>query len=105
MAPALAFDAYSCVAAREVPADWPPEAGDFFLEAPLAVWRETFTSLDRAGRIDAAHSINTLTHRDTPIRVVSDDPAGHDERFRYQESIQLVFDLGASIEAGRNDVR
>lgn len=94
----LEFDTYACRGIRELPADRPPEAADFVLEAPYRVWHEMLTSVDRRGRIDLDHSINTLTHHDAPIRVASADPVGHDKLFRFQESIQLVFDLAAGIE-------
>jgi len=84
----LRFKDYACTGIREV-----SEAGDdidFVLEAPLRVWRSIL------GRV-ADGSINTLTHHDDPVRVSYANPAGHDKLFRFQASIQLVFDLAAEI--------
>jgi hypothetical protein len=33
-----------------------------------------------------------------PMRVASEDRSGHDELFRFQESVQLVFDVAGSVE-------
>jgi hypothetical protein len=33
------------------------------------------------------------------MRVIARDPTGHDKLFRFSESIQLVFDLAAGVEA------
>ena len=94
----LEFDAYSCTGMREVSPAIPPEGIDFVLEAPYRVWHEMLTSTDAKGRIDLDHTLNTLTHHDAPIRVVAPDPARHDKLFRFQESIQTVFDLAAKVE-------
>lgn len=93
----LALDTYSCTSVREVPAGaQAPEGVDFVLEAPIEVWERMLSSLDRStGHVQAEHTINTLTHHDRPMSVAWSDPAGHDKLFRFQESIQLLFDLAA----------
>ncbi len=96
----LEFDAYACKSIREVAAQSPPPQLDFVLEAPYAVWREMLTSTDGEA-VDGAHTINTLTHHGEPMRVVSVDPDGHDKLFRFQESVQLVFDVASAIETMR----
>jgi hypothetical protein len=53
------------------------------------------------GEIDAAHTINTLCHFDDPIRVRYRDPVGHDKLFRFQQSVQLVFNVAATVAAER----
>jgi len=97
----LEFDAYTCKTAREVARDESPPKLDFVLEAPADVWRAMLTSTDASGAIDADHTINTLTHYDRPIRVVAPDPEGHDKLFRFSESVQLAFDLAASVYAAK----
>ena len=92
----LDFDTYACASAREVARA--PETIDFVLEAPYGVWRAMLASLDAKGAVDAGHTINTLTHHDDPMRVTWSDPVGHDKLFRFQESIQMVFDLAARVE-------
>lgn len=93
----LEFDLHSLRRAREIEAGRAPEGVDFVLEAPYAVWREML--LARADPAELGHSVNTLVHHDAPMRVEWADPAGHDKLFRYQESVQLVFDLAAAVEA------
>lgn len=94
----LEFDTYECTGLRELRPDETTET-DFVLEAPYAVWRTMLTSVDSKGRVDADHTVNTLTHHDDPIRASWTDPVGHDKLFRFSESIQLVFDLAAQVEA------
>jgi hypothetical protein len=94
----LEFDTYACRSAREVPQAAPPDGVDFVLEAPEAVWREMLASAGATGAIDAEHTINTLTHYDRPIHVESATPEGHDKLFRFQESVQHVFDIAAAVE-------
>ncbi len=96
----IAFDAYACSALREVPYDDAVGALDFVLEAPLGVWRAMLRSPGPDGRIDADHTINTLSHHGDPMRVASLDPLGHDKLFRYQESVQAVFDVAGAVERG-----
>ncbi len=96
----LTLDTYSCTNVREVPPRAPPPDGvDFVLEAPDSVWREMLASVGRDGHVDADHTINTLTHHDAPMRVEYRSPEGHDKLFRFSESVQLVFDLAARVEA------
>jgi hypothetical protein len=46
----------------------------------------------------ACFADNTLTHLGTPIKVLYDDPDGHDRLFRYNESIQEFFNLSAKLD-------
>ena len=94
----LDFDTYACTGVRELRADEPMTGVDFVFEAPYSIWQYMLTSVDANGRIDADHTLNTLTHHDDPIRVAWTDPLSHDKLFRFQESIQLVFDLAASVQ-------
>ncbi len=93
----LEFNTFSCDGIRQATHGALPKGVDFVLEAPLGIWKEMLSSVDKRGRIDASHSINTLTHHDDPIRVASSDPLGHDKLFRFSESVQLVFDLAGRI--------
>lgn len=70
---------------------------DFVLEASYEDWCSMLEA--RRNPQDTMHSINTLTHWDNPMRVDASDPAGYDKLYRYQASIQLLFDLAAQVEA------
>ena len=71
---------------------------DFVLEGPLAVWRGMLDTIHRLGAADTTHSVNTLTHFGDHLKVIYDDPAGHDALYRFAESIQEYFDLSARID-------
>jgi hypothetical protein len=93
----LAFEVFDCVDVRE--AEEPSsDAVDFTLEGSLAAWREMLENIRAHGQADAHHSINTLTHFGEKIRVVYDDPDGHDKLYRFVESIQEFFDLAAGLD-------
>ena len=93
----LEFDVFECVGIREV-AEIDPGAVDFVLEGSLEAWREMLENIRANGKADGDHSINTLTHFGEKIRVVYDDPDGHDKLYRFDESIQQYFDLAASLD-------
>ncbi len=95
----LRFEAHSCVEARELSAASDPCLLDFVLEAPYPVWQAMLASLTSRGEIDPAHSINTLSHNDHPMRVSATDPLGHDKLFRYSESVQQVFNIAGELAA------
>lgn len=94
---ALSFEVFDCVGVRELDSE-AHEPVDFTLEGRLGAWREMLDNIRRHGRADADHSINTLTHFGEKIRVVYDDPDGHDKLYRFVESIQEFFDLAAGLE-------
>ena len=48
------------------------------------------------------HDINTLTHLGERMKVVYDDPDGHDKLYRFMESIQEFFDLSGEVEVSFN---
>ena len=91
----LGFEVYDLVSIRPGLA---ASEVDFTLEGPLAVWREMFDTIHRLGAADADHSLNTLTHFGDHLKVVYDDPTGHDALYRFAESIQEYFDLSARID-------
>jgi hypothetical protein len=74
------------------------EQTDFVLEGSLDAWREMLDNIRRHGKADGDHSINTLTHFGEKIRVVYDDPDGHDKLYRFDESVQEFFDLVAKLD-------
>jgi len=93
----LRFEVFDCVDVREVKslADGPV---DFVLEGGLDAWREMLDNIRGHGQADANHTINTLTHFGEKIRVLYDDPDGHDKLYRFVESIQQFFDLAAGLD-------
>ncbi len=110
----LTFHTFSCTEVQEMeagesplellPADFLDTYGstqekiDFILEAPYEVWKEMLQNIKEKGRADGSHTLNTLTHLGTPIKVLYDDPDGHDRLFRYSESIQEFWNLSAKLD-------
>jgi hypothetical protein len=94
---ALTFDVYDCTDVREV-GDAEAAALDFVLEADAEVWREMLRAIRDHGGADAAHSLNTLSHLGEAIRVLYDDPEGHDKFYRFMASLQAFFDLARDVD-------
>jgi len=102
----LAFEVFDCTAVR-TSADLKAEPVDFVLEGDLETWTEMLRNIHEHGAADVAHSINTLTHLGERMRVVYDDPDGHDKLYRFAESVQEFMDLAAGLDikfpASRSD--
>ncbi len=91
----LAFQTFACTEVKElIDAD----ATDFILEALYDTWKEMFQNIHANGQADRTHTLNTLTHLGRPIKVLYDDPDGHDRLFRYNESIREFFNLSAKLD-------
>jgi len=93
----LAFEVFDCTTVREVGA-LAADAVDFILEGDLDAWVEMLRNIQQHGAADAAHSINTLTHLGDRMRVLYDDPDGHDKLYRFAESVQEFFNLAAQLD-------
>lgn len=93
----LRFEVFECAEVRAVN-DLGREAVDFILEGDLAAWVEMLRNIQQHGAADVAHSINTLTHLGERMRVLYDDPDGHDKLYRFAESVQEFLDLAAKLE-------
>ncbi len=71
---------------------------DFAIEGDSRVWREMLENISRNGEADSLHDINTLAHFGEQLKIVYDDPDGHDKLYRFMESIQKFFDLSSKVE-------
>jgi hypothetical protein len=93
----LSFEVFDCTGVRAT-RDLTTAAVDFILEADRDTWIEMLRNIQQHGAADAAHSINTLAHLGEHMRVVYDDPDGHDKLYRFAESVQEFIDLAAQLE-------
>jgi hypothetical protein len=93
----LKFEVFDCIEVREA-RDLGAEDVDFILEGNVDTWIEMLRNIQQHGAADVAHSINTLTHLGERMRVVYDDPDGHDKLYRFAESVQEFMDLAAKLE-------
>ena len=93
----LSFEVFDCTGVRATH-DLSTAAVDFILEGDRDAWIEMLRNIQQHGAADAAHSINTLTHLGEHMRVVYDDPDGHDKLYRFAESVQEFIDLAAKLD-------
>ncbi len=93
----LGFEVFDCTQVRAVQ-DLGSETVDFILEGDVDTWVEMLRNIQEHGAADVAHSINTLTHLGERMRVVYDDPDGHDKLYRFAESVQEFVDLAAKLD-------
>lgn len=93
----LAFEVFDCTGVRAA-RDLSAESLDFILEGDLDTWVSMLRNIQQHGAADAAYSINTLTHLGERMRVVYDDPDGHDKLYRFAESVQEFIDLAAKLD-------
>ncbi|MBJ19197.1 MAG: hypothetical protein GY910_25430 [bacterium] len=93
----LTFDVFDCSEVRELSRADDAEL-DFLLEAPLPLWKEMFESIQKNGRPDPAYTLNSLSHVGDRMRVVYDDPEGHDKFYRFMATIQAFVDQASDLE-------
>jgi len=97
----LEFEVFDLKNVREVDAI-DLKGVDFLIEGEAPVWREMLENIRRNGEANAGHDINSLTHFGERLKVVYDDPDGHDKLYRFMESIQEFFDLSSKIDLSFN---
>jgi hypothetical protein len=97
----LEFEVFELKDVHEVDAIDPKQV-DFVIEGDAGVWREMIENIHRNGEADSSHDINTLAHFGEQLKVVYDDPDGHDKLYRFMESIQKFFDLSSKVEVRFN---
>ena len=94
---ALTFEVFDCSDVRELASADDLEL-DFLLEAPLPLWREMFESIQKNGYPEPAYTLNSLSHVGDRMKVVYDDPEGHDKFYRFMATIQAFVDQAADLE-------
>lgn len=91
----LILDGYDIESAGEVdPATW---EHDCVLEGPLGAWNDMLTNIAEHDGADLAHTLNALTLAEFPMRVTAGDPIGRDLFYRYNESLQAIFDKAGQV--------
>ncbi len=94
---ALTFDVFDCTDVRELASPGDAEL-DFTLEASLALWREMFDSIQKSGQPEPAYTLNSLSHVGDRMKVVYDDPEGHDKFYRFMATIQAFVDQASDLD-------
>ncbi|MEB2344924.1 MAG: hypothetical protein OZ948_09295 [Deltaproteobacteria bacterium] len=94
---ALTFEVFDCSDVREI-GDAREAELDFTLEAPLELWRAMLESICEHGRPAPEYTLNSLSHLGNRMRVVYDDPEGHDKLYRFMATLQAYFDNARDLE-------
>jgi hypothetical protein len=88
---------FECADVREL-ADPNELELDFILEAPRDLWRAMLGSIQEHGRAQPEFTLNSLSHLGDRMRVVYDDPEGHDKFYRFMATLQAYMDLAREVE-------
>ena len=93
----LAFEAFECAGVREIGEDDLRNC-DFWLEQEPEAWEEMINNIQRNGKADLSHTLNTidLSIRDGFAR--SYDGYRRDAFYRFNQSLQHFFDSSGSLE-------
>jgi hypothetical protein len=94
---ALTFDVFDCSDVRELSSPDGAEL-DFLLEAPVALWREMLESIQKSGAPEVAYTLNSLSHVGDRMKVVYDDPEGHDKLYRFMATLQAFVNQASDLE-------
>ncbi len=93
---ALTYEVFECADVRELRDASEAELA-CTLEAPAALWREMIESIQKNGLALPEYTLNSLSHIGDRMKVIYDDPEGHDKFYRFmatlQEYINLTHDL------------
>ncbi len=89
---ALTFEVFECSSVRELRDPKDAEL-DFTLEAPDALWREMIESIQRHGAARPEYTLNSLSHLGDRMKVVYDEPEGHDKFYRFMATLQEYTNL------------
>jgi len=88
----ITFRGYRCSGVRRLQSLAEAPVRAIVLEGSLATWREMIESIEKNGKADLAHTLNTLTLADTPMRVTATNQLDIDAFYRFQETLQEFFD-------------
>ena len=55
-------------------------------------------SIRKHGKAEPAYTLNSLSHLGDRMRVVYDDPEGHDKFYRFMATLQAYFDQSSELE-------
>lgn len=93
----ITFSGTRCTGVRRAAS--PREAAPWavVLEGSYETWRDMILSIERNGKADLAHTLNTLTLADEPMRVTAENQLCVDGFYRFQETLQEFFDEASAF--------
>ena len=94
---ALTFEVFECADVREL-RDVSEAELAFTLEAPAALWREMIESIQKNGLALPDYTLNSLSHIGDRMKVIYDDPEGHDKFYRFMATLQEYINLTRDLE-------
>ncbi len=94
---ALTFEVFECTEVREL-RDASEAELDVTLEAPAALWREMIESIQKNGLALPEYTLNSLSHIGDRMKVIYDDPEGHDKFYRFMATLQEYINLTRDLE-------
>ncbi len=94
---ALTFEVFECVDVREL-RDASEVELEFTLEAPAALWREMIESIQKNGLALPDYTLNSLSHIGDRMKVIYEDPEGHDKLYRFMATLQEYINLTRDLE-------
>ena len=94
---ALTFEVFECADVREL-RDASEAELEFTLEAPAALWREMIESIQKNGLALPEYTLNSLSHIGDRMKVIYDDPEGHDKFYRFMATLQEYINLTRDLE-------
>lgn len=94
---ALTFEVFECSDVRELSSAGEAEL-DFTLEAPLSLWKEMFECIRKNGQPTPEFTLNSLSHVGDRMKVVYDDPEGHDKFYRFMATLQAFVNQAGELE-------
>lgn len=96
----VTFAGYRCTGVKQLASIADAAKGSVVVSGPYLAWREMIDNIVANGRADLAHTLNTLTLMDTPLRVDAENQLDADLFYRYQQNLQEFFDGAATGEGG-----
>ncbi len=93
----LTFEVFECSDVRELHSPAGEEL-EFTLEASAALWREMIESIQKNGLALPEYTLNSLSHIGDRMKVVYDDPEGHDKFYRFMATLQEYINLTRDLE-------
>ncbi len=94
---ALTFEVFECSDVRELRDASEAELA-CTLEAPAALWREMIESIQKNGLALPEYTLNSLSHIGDRMKVIYDDPEGHDKFYRFMATLQEYINLARDLE-------
>lgn len=93
----LKFDVFECSDVRELSSDKGADL-DFTLVAPLALWKEMIEAIQKTGSPPPAYTLNSLSHVGDRMKVVYEEPEGHDKFYRFMATLQAFVNQTADLK-------